>query len=218
MIKKLISLAALVVLCGSASAFSLSDVASAVSSSSSSSSSSNTSSTIENVVSTVASAITGGTTVSASTLTGTWSYSSPAVKLQSDNALTEVAGTLATSQIETKLSSVYSAAGITASSFSFTFNSDMSFTCSTKRRTLSGTYSVESNDTIKLTFSALGTINLGSMTVSTSVSSSTLSLLFNADKLLDIVSAISTVSESLSTINSLLSNYNRVMVGFNLTK
>lgn len=211
------SLAALVLLCSSASAFSLSDVATAVSSTTSSSSSSS-SSTVSSIVSTVASAITGGTTVSASTLAGTWSYSSPAVKLESDNALTEVAGTLATSQIESKLSSVYSTAGITASSFSFTFNSDMSFSCSTKSKTLSGTYSVESDDQIKLTFSAVGSINLGSITVTTSISGSELSLLFNADKLLTVVSALSSVSDSLSTINSLLSNYDGVMVGFNLTK
>ncbi len=192
----------LLMACSSASAISLGDIVN--------------SSTVETVVST----ITGGTTVSSSSLAGTWNYDSSAVKLESDSTLTEAAGSLVTSQIETKLDSIFAKVGITSSLFSFTFGSDNSFSCTCKSKSLSGTYVVDSDSKITLTFSAVGTVNIGSVAAYTSLSTSTLSLLFDADKLLAIVSAVtsSTDNSTLSSIDSLLSNYDGVKVGFDLKK
>ncbi len=192
----------LLMACSSASAISLGDIVN--------------SSTVETVVST----ITGGTTVSSSSLAGTWNYDSSAVKLESDSTLTEAAGSLVTSQIETKLDSIFAKVGITSSLFSFTFGSDNSFSCTCKSKSLSGTYVVDSDSKITLTFSAVGTVNIGSVSAYTSLSTSTLSLLFDADKLLAIVSAVtsSTDNSTLSSIDSLLSNYDGVKVGFDLKK
>lgn len=173
------------------------------------------------VVSTVVSTVTGGTTLSTSSIAGTWTYSGPAVELSSSSTLSSIAGSLATSTIEDKISTYYSAVGITSGSFSFTFGSDNSFSCTLKSKNLSGTYSLDSaNDQITLTFSAASTVNLGSMTANISLSGSSLSLLFDADKLLELVSAVASVSDnsSLQTVNSLLENYDGVMIGFELSK
>ncbi|MFI3283053.1 MAG: DUF4923 family protein [Rikenellaceae bacterium] len=220
--KTITTLSAALMICGSAGAFSLSDISSSAASSAVSTvTSAISSSTVSDVVSTVASALLGDAAITTSSITGTWTYDSPAVILQSDNSITEAAGTLATSTIESKLGSTFSTLGMSAGTFSFTFNSDNSFSCTVKSRTLSGTYAIDGDETLTLTFSAFGAINLGSISTIAYISGSNLSLLFEADKLLDIVSALTSVSESsttLSTVNSLLSNYNGVRVGFEMTK
>lgn len=200
--KFLLSISALLLLSSSVQAFSLKDLV--------------TTENVESVVST----ITGGTSVTTSSIAGTWNYNNSAVKLESDNVLTEAAGSLATSQIETKLDSALSKVGISSGLMTFTFGSDSTFSCSAKSKTLSGTYSVDSDSKITLTFSAVGTLNIGSVSAYTELTSSTLSLLFDADKLMSIVSAISSVSGSsaLESVDSLLGNYDGVLVGFDFTK
>ncbi|MFI3293907.1 MAG: DUF4923 family protein [Rikenellaceae bacterium] len=216
--KKIITtLSAVAMLIGSASAFSLSDAASSITSAVSSSSSSSVVSTVASV----ASALLGDSAISTSSITGTWTYSNPSVLLESDSAVSEAAGTLITSQIETKLSSVFTKVGIKAGAFTFTFNSDSSFSCTLASQTLSGTYAIDGDETLTLSFKAFGSVNLGSISTIAYISSGDLSLLFSADSLLKIVSALSSVSESsstLSTISSLATTYNGVKLGFELTK
>ncbi len=175
--------------------------------------------TTENVES-VISAVTGGSTVTASSLTGTWKYDSPAFQLESDSNLTEAMGSIATSQVEAKLNVAFASVGITSGQFSFTFGSDGSFSCTCSEKTLSGKYTIDSDEKITLTFSAVNSINIGSVSAYTSLSSSTLSLLFDTDKLLTIIQSITSVSNSntLAAVNAMLSNYNGVQIGFNLKK
>lgn len=201
--KLFLSLTALLLLvCSNASAFSLKDLV--------------TTETVETVVST----ITGGTSVTTSSLAGTWTYKDSAVKLESDNTLTELAGSAATSQVESKLDSALSKVGISSGLMTFTFGSDNTFSCTLKSKNLSGTYTIESDTKIILNFSAVGTVNIGTVSAYTELTTSTLSLLFDADKLMSIVDAISSVSgsSSLETVNSLLSNYDGVKIGFDFTK
>lgn len=174
--------------------------------------------TSSSTVSSLVSAVTGSD-ISVSSVVGTWNYSSPAVYLESDNVLKQAAASVATSTLESKLGDLVSSYGITAGTFSFTFNSDSSFSCSLKGQTLSGTYST-GDSKITLKFSAAGTVNIGSVDVSAEVSSSSLSLLFPADKLLELVSAISTTvdSSTLSVVETLIEQYDSVMLGFKLTK
>jgi hypothetical protein len=176
---------------------------------------------LKNILSSVVSSVTGGTTISTSNLQGTWKYSSPAVSLQSDNILTSAVGTAATSQVEKKLSTYYKKLGITASNFNYTFNSDSTFTNVLRGKTLSGTYSIDSeNKTITLNYALYGTISLGSLTASVELSGSTLSLLFEADKVLKLITAASalTNNSTLNTLNTLISQYDGMKMGYKLTK
>lgn len=173
------------------------------------------------VTQTVVSAITGGETLSAASIAGTWYYSGPAVKLTSDNAITEAAGTLATSQIESKLSEYFATAGITTSDLYFTFDESSNFSCTLKSKTISGTYTLNSSEgSITLQPSALSQVGISSMTASTSISSGSMEILFDANVLLSLVSTLSSVSgnSTLQSVNSLLEAYDGIQIGFEMSQ
>ncbi|MEG0949349.1 MAG: DUF4923 family protein, partial [Bacteroidales bacterium] len=95
-------------------------------------------------------AVTGGKTLSATNLAGTWTYVTPTVKLESDNVLTNAAGTLATAEMKKKLEEICSKVGITKNAFNYTFNADSTFTSVIKGKTLQGTYSIDkANNTLE---------------------------------------------------------------------
>lgn len=172
-------------------------------------------------VQTVVNAVTSNSKVTPSTLAGLWSYSGTAVELKSDNFLTNAAGTLVTSQIESKLNDYCLKAGIKQDTFSFTFNPDNKFSCTSNGKTITGKYEIIADGTqIRLNFAAASNTKLGSMDAKINISGKNLLILFRADKLLEIISTVSTVSNnsSLQTINSLLKNYDELQLGFNLIK
>lgn len=61
-------------------------------------------------------------------------------ELESDDAAKKVGGSLVSSQIEAKLAELYAKAGISADRFSVTFNTDSSFVCQLKNRSIGGTF------------------------------------------------------------------------------
>ncbi len=167
----------------------------------------------------VVASVTGGSSITASNVEGEWDYVSPAVELSSDNVLTSAAGAVVTSQLESKLSDVCTKAGIEAGTFAFVFNSDMTFTSNVKGKNLGGSYTVDAdNGTITLNYGVYNTITIGSLTANVTLVSSSMSLLFAADKLLDLISAISTVSsnDTIATVAALAEQYNGVKMGFEL--
>ncbi|MFI3262400.1 MAG: DUF4923 family protein [Rikenellaceae bacterium] len=179
---------------------------------------------LSNILNTVTSAvtsITGGETLSSSGLAGTWTYSAPSLELESDGVLSSLAGSAASTQIESKLTPQLEKVGIVAGSFSFTFGSDLSFSCVVKGQTLSGTYTLDSsNDKIALKFSVAGTVNIGTINAYARLSGTSLSLLFSADAALSFVEKLSSItgsSTTLSTVSSLLENYDGLLVGFGFT-
>lgn len=173
---------------------------------------------VQSVVQDVVETVTGGTSITVDNITGTWNYQSPAVDLEGDSIIDSATGSVVSSQIESKLSEYCAKVGITSSLFSYTFNSDNSFTCSVKGKSLSGTYSVDGSS-VTLNFSA-SSINIGSMTAQASISGSTLSLLFNADKLLSFFTKIvsSSSNSTLSLISSVAEQYDGMLLGFKLSK
>ncbi len=173
------------------------------------------SSSVEDVITTV----TGGTTLSAAKIVGEWDYVQPAVELSSDSIVSTAAGSVVSSQIETKIESVCSKVGISSSSFAFVFSSDGSFTSNIGSKQLGGSYSVDADaGEITLTYSAVSSINIGSLTASATLTSSSLSLLFPADKLLSLLSALGSSSSNseIELLSSLVSEYNGMNLGFEL--
>ncbi len=164
----------------------------------------------------VVSSVTGGSSITVSSVTGEWDFVGSAVALSSDSILSSAAGTVATSQIESKLDAVFEKVGIESGVFSFTFNSDQSFTSTLKSKNLSGTYTVDTdNSQITLSYSTIG-----KLTANVSLVGTSMSLLFDADKLLSLVSALSSVASSnttLSTLSTLADQYDGVQVGFELS-
>ena len=166
-------------------------------------------------------AVTGGKQLSVENLAGTWTYVNPAIQLEGDNALKNVAASVAASEIEKKLNEYCAKVGIEAGAFNYTFNADSTFTSQLKGRTLNGTYSFNAEEkTIELKYSKLSKLNLATMTAYVVLSDNQLSLLFNVDKLLDFLTKLSSLSDNtaLQTINKLASEYDGMKLGFELSK
>ena len=136
--------------------------------------------------------------------------------LEGDNALKNVAAGAASGEIEKKLQSYCDKIGIKPGTFSYTFNTDSTFSCVFKGKTLKGTYSLqEAEKTIQLKYG-----NFGTLSAQVVVTDSQLSLLFNADKLLDFLGKLSSISDNatLKAVNTLAEQYDGMKVGFELQK
>ena len=106
--------------------------------------------------------ITGGALTEVA-LTGSWNYTAPAVKFESDNVLSELGGTAMESTITGYLEKGYTVVGIKPGAASFTFNSDKTFTATLgKAKNLSGTYEFDAGThELRLDFSQSTKIKLG---------------------------------------------------------
>ena len=153
-------------------------------------------------------------------LVGTWKYNAPACEFQSDDLLKKAGGSLVSNQIEEKLSGIYSKVGLTADQFSYTFAADSSFTCQLKDRAISGNVSKEADsEQFVLHYSAVqGLLNIGSVKVFIRKSGDTLSIMYEADKLLKVLSAIGSATQNttLNTIGQLAEGYDGLLVGYEL--
>ena len=150
---------------------------------------------------------------------GTWTYSGTAVKLESDDLLKSTAATLAASQVEDKLDEYVSKIGIKAGTFSFTFNEDNTFAATVLGKTFNGTYTLsEDYKTMSLQFGK--TIGLKPFTASVSATSTQLNLLFQTDKLLELLGKLTSTSSNatLKTIGTLVNQYDGMQLGLELQK
>lgn len=174
---------------------------------------------LKKAATTAADKLTGGKLTEAA-LIGSWSYTAPAVKFESDNVLSELGGTAMESTITGKLETGYSLVGIKAGAASFTFNSDKTFSAALgKAQNLSGTYEFDaSSHEIVLNFSSESKFKLGSLTGHVYISGSELQLVFPVTKLVNMITAIGSKVSSLQTVAALLEKYKEVYLGFAFEK
>ena len=176
------------------------------------------SSAVKNAVTSV----TGGKAVTFENLQGTWMYVNPALQLEGDNALKNVAGSLAATEAEKKMKEYCAKVGIVEGVFNYVFNSDSTFTSALKRGSLKGTYSVSPEDKTVTLRCTVGNkkLTVSTLTAHVVLSGNELTLLFNADKLLKFLSTVSSISSNttLKAINKLASEYDGMMLGFDLKK
>lgn len=150
---------------------------------------------------------------------GTWTYSGTAVKFESDDILKSTAASLAASQVEDKLDQYVAKVGIKAGTFSFTFKEDKTFTATVKGKNFNGTYTLsEDYKTISLQFGK--TFGLKPFTAAVSATSSQLDLLFQADKLLELLGKLTSSSSNstLKTVGTLVNQYDGMKLGLELKK
>ena len=148
-------------------------------------------------------------------------YVNPALQLEGDNALKNVAGSLAATEAEKKMKEYCAKVGIVEGVFNYVFNSDSTFTSALKRGSLKGTYSVSPEDkTVTLRYTVGNKLTVSTLTAHVVLSGNELTLLFNADKLLKFLSTVSSISSNttLKAINKLASEYDGMMLGFDLKK
>lgn len=176
-------------------------------------------SVLTNVASGVGKAI-AGNTASATSIIGTWKYSAPDCQFESDNLLAKAGGEVAAQKVESKMTEVCNKIGLQNATMSYTFNEDGTYTQTLNNRNMAGTYTFNDADKTITMKSRLGI----SYTAEVSVSGSTMSLLFNADKLFSLLKttagAISkkSTNTALSTLTSLSEQYDGLMLGFELKK
>ena len=173
---------------------------------------------LKKAATTAADKLTGGK-LTAAALIGTWNYTAPAAKFESDNLVSELGGTAMESTVTGYLEKGYTMVGIQPGAASFTFNDDKTFSANLgKAKDLSGTYEFDpSTHEITLRFNKTK-FNLGSLTGHVYISGSELQLVFPVTKLVDMVTAIGSKISSLQTVASLLEKYKEVYVVFAFAK
>ena len=171
-------------------------------------------------VSTVANTLTkllGTSTVSQSSLVGTWTYTEPCIVAESKNLLSNVALTAATTKAEKSLAAGLAKAGVTAGKLKLTFNQDKTVSITVGDKTVGGTYAVSGSD---LTIT-LKTVKK-SFKMNCKLSSGNLQLAMNATKLMPFINAVAakaaSASSSLAAVSTTLKNVDGLYTGLQFKK
>lgn len=149
-------------------------------------------------------------------MTGTWKFAGSALEFESDNLLQKAGGSLAASTVEKKLDEQLEKIGIKAGELTFVFNADSTFTATVGSKPLNGNYSYDrTSQKVNLKFAKIIGLN-----AKVNCTSSSMDLLFNADKLLQLLTYLSSKSNNttLKTIGSLAESYDGMLVGLGLER
>ena len=149
---------------------------------------------------------------------GTWNYSAPACVLDNgkDDLLATAGNSVAATAAESYLTNIYKKIGF--DKCVFTFNEDGTYKTSLGKIATTGTYTFNVEDKTITFKTKLGL----TFTAKVSVTINSMSLTFNADKLLNAVKAITgyagNINKYAKTINSLVEKYDGIQLGFQLSK
>ena len=177
----------------------------------------------KSILSGVASAVTGNSSVATgASLVGTWKYTGPDCKFESDNLLAKAGGEVAAKKVENQMSSVMQKLGFTKGAV-FVFNADSTYTSTVNGRTTKGTYSYNSSSKEIQMKTRLG-MKFNAQVSQSVLTPNKMSLLFKADKMMSLAKTVggtlskSTTNTMVSTANSLLKQYDGLELGFALEK
>ena len=145
---------------------------------------------------------------------GTWTYSSPAVKLEGGDLLADAGGAVLSSTIESKLSTIYQKVGIKPGMCTITFGNDGTFSMPVKSKTVNGTY-VFNASTHEITLT-IGKV--GSFTGKAYISGTNLQLVFPVDKFVGFAATLGSKISALSSVTALLEKYKNANLGFGFAK
>lgn len=171
---------------------------------------------IKDILSGVISNVVGDKATTESSFKGTWKYNAPACEFESDNLLAKAGGTAAAEKIEKRVAPLLKSVGVNG--IVYTFDGKGNYTSKIKKRVTEGTYKFDSK---AKTITFTPTIGMA-YTAHVAVQGSTLTLTFEADKLMTTLKTISNATSKLSTtaalINTLMNSYSGMRVGFELKK
>lgn len=148
-------------------------------------------------------------------IVGTWTYTQPAVVFESDNVLSKLGGSVASSTIEKNLKEKLEKYGVKEGSVQMTFDKQGNFTQTIAGKTLKGTYTMDDTNVV-LKYNG----QVSQMVGQTQLSGNNLLILMDASKLLDYMKTLGALSgdSKLKTISSLASNVDGMLVGLKLEK
>lgn len=171
---------------------------------------------IKDILSGVISNVVGDKATTESSFKGTWKYNAPACEFESDNLLAKAGGTAAADKIEKRVAPLLKSVGVNG--IVYTFDGEGNYTSKIKKRVTKGTYKFDSK---AKTITFTPTIGMA-YTAHVAVQGSTMTLTFEADKLMTTLKTISNATSKLSTtaalINTLMNSYSGMRVGFELKK
>ena len=171
---------------------------------------------LKSILTGVAKAAIGNKATTAHSIVGTWSYQAPECQFESDQLLAKAGGEVAAKEVEEKLQTIYDKIGLT--SIKYIFKEDGTYSYILKRRTVSGTYVFDEEAKTIIMKSKLGIQTVAYVTVT----GNSMSLVFNADKLMSILKVItgaaSKVNSTAATLNRVAEAYDGLMLGFELKK
>ena len=151
-------------------------------------------------------------------IVGVWKYKGAACAFESDNVVTKMGSKVVTDKIEQELDSYCKQAGFNPASSNFIFTAKGTFvnTVGTQKFTGSYTYN-KANGALVLNYQQL-TVNING---NVSAQNGTTSLLFDANKMMKLVSSMSSstsAEETVKSISAMLNECKGVKVGFKIGK
>lgn len=155
-----------------------------------------------------------GNTTSPNTIAGTWVYKAPKVTFKSESVLAQLGSSVASSKIESTLDSQLKKLGFQAGKTTLAFDSQGNCQMTRSGKTYTGTYTYDQSAGVMTIQGALG---VATVSPYVSVVGNEMYMLFEADKLLSVMGALSTVAKT-STLSSLLSNYNGLQLGWTMAR
>ena len=172
---------------------------------------------LKDILTGVVGQVVGDKATTETSIIGTWDYVGPDCQLKGDDLLKNIGGDAAGAEVEKKMEPVYAKAGL--NTIQYTFNEDKTCSYTIKGKKVEGTYEFDAEaKTI--------TIKAGKLGIRTTAHivtlGSNMSFMFDADKILSVVKAITGATSSLnktaSAANKLLEKFDGMMVGFELKK
>lgn len=153
-------------------------------------------------------------------MVGTWKYTAPDCKFESDDLLTKAGGELAAKKVEEQMSNYLSKLGFNENTV-YVFNADSTYTSTVAGRSINGTYSYN-KDTKEVTLKTKIGLKLTAQVSPSVLNGGSMSLLFNADKLMSlaqtVTGAVAGKSATVGTLNTVLSQYDGLLLGFEMKK
>lgn len=155
-------------------------------------------------------------------IVGTWKYTAPDCKFESDDLLSKAGGEVAAKKVEEQMSNYLSKLGFNENTV-YVFNADSTYTSTVAGRTVNGTYSYN-KDTKEVTLKTKIGLKMTAQISTSVLNGGKMSLLFKADKLMSLAQAVTgavagkSSNATVSTLNTVLSQYDGLLLGFEMQK
>ena len=155
-------------------------------------------------------------------IVGTWKYTAPDCKFQSDDLLSKAGGEVAAKKVEEQMSNYLSKLGFNENTV-YVFNADSTYTSTVAGRTVSGTYSYN-KDTNEMTLKTKIGLKMTTQVSTSLLNGGSMSLLFKADKIMSLAQTVTgavagkSSNATITTLNTVLSQYDGLLLGFEMKK
>lgn len=146
-------------------------------------------------------------------LVGSWTYAGPKLVFESENILSQIGGQVLSNNLEQKLGTYLEKMGFKAGKSVLTFANDGKCSLVLGSKTMPGTYTYDPGSN-KLTLT--GVFLTGQLPCTVTVQNGQLLMLFDADKLLSIATAVG--AKGSSSLGSLLGSYSGLKLGWAMTR